>query len=77
MATKKRKNPAAQALGRLRMKKLKPEERTELGQKGGAKGGKARAEKLTPEKRSAIAKAAAAARWGAKKTTSRPSRKKP
>ena len=45
---KKRKNPAAVALGR----------------KGGKKGGKARAAKLTPEERQAIAKKAAAARWG-------------
>jgi hypothetical protein len=46
-ARKKRKNPAAVALGR----------------KGGLKGGKARAAKLTPEERSASAKRAAAARW--------------
>jgi hypothetical protein len=44
---KKRKNPAAVALGRL----------------GGAKGGPARAAALTPEKRAEIAKRAAAARW--------------
>jgi hypothetical protein len=43
----KRKNKAAQALGRL----------------GGLKGGKARAAKLTPEQRKAIAQKAAAARW--------------
>lgn len=44
---KRRKNPAAVALGR----------------KGGLKGGRARAERLTPEERSEIAKRAAAARW--------------
>jgi hypothetical protein len=44
---KKRKNPAAVALGR----------------KGGKKGGRARAEKLTPEQRSASARKAAEARW--------------
>jgi hypothetical protein len=44
---KKRKNPAAVALGRL----------------GGLKGGKARAEELTPERRKAIAQQAAQARW--------------
>jgi hypothetical protein len=44
---KRRKNPAAVALGR----------------KGGLKGGKARAASLSPEERSEIAKRAAAARW--------------
>ena len=43
----KRKNKAAQALGKL----------------GGLKGGKARAAKLTPEQRKAIARKAAKARW--------------
>jgi hypothetical protein len=46
-ARKKRKNPAAVALGR----------------KGGLKGGKARAATMTPEERTASAKKAAAARW--------------
>jgi len=44
---KRRKNPAAVALGR----------------KGGLKGGRARAAALSPEERSDIAKRAAAARW--------------
>jgi hypothetical protein len=44
---RKRKNPAAVALGR----------------RGGLKGGKARAQSLTPEERSEIAKRAAEARW--------------
>jgi hypothetical protein len=44
---KRRKNPAAVALGR----------------RGGLKGGKARAASLTPEERSSIAKRAAQARW--------------
>ncbi len=44
---KKKKNPAAVALGR----------------RGGLKGGKARAEKLTPEQRRASAVKAARARW--------------
>jgi len=48
---KRRKNPAAVALGR----------------RGGLKGGKARAAALTPEERSAIAKRAAKARWKAAK----------
>jgi hypothetical protein len=43
----KRKNKAAQALGKL----------------GGLKGGKARAKKLSPERRKEIARLAANARW--------------
>ena len=45
--TKRAKNPAAVALGKL----------------GGSKGGKARAANLSPEERKAIAKLAAHARW--------------
>lgn len=48
------KNPAAQALGRL----------------GGLKGGKARAASMSPEQRQEVAKKAAEARWGKKKTES-------
>lgn len=44
---RRRKNPAAVALGKL----------------GGQKGGKARAAALTPEQRSEIARKAAAKRW--------------
>lgn len=44
---KRKKNPAAVALGKL----------------GGSKGGKIRAARLSAERRSEIAKAAAAARW--------------
>jgi len=44
---KRRKNPAAVALGR----------------RGGLKGGRARADALSPEERSEIAKRAATARW--------------
>ena len=44
---RRRKNPAAVALGR----------------RGGLKGGKARAEALTPEQRSDIARKAAEKRW--------------
>ncbi|MBA3243477.1 MAG: hypothetical protein H0T60_19815 [Acidobacteria bacterium] len=47
MATKKRKNPAAVALGR----------------KGGLKGGKARAEKLSQEELSEQGRNAVMARW--------------
>lgn len=46
------KNPAAVALGRM----------------GGLKGGKARAASLTPAKRKKIAKKAAQARWGKRKS---------
>jgi hypothetical protein len=46
----KRKNKAAQALGKL----------------GGLKGGKARAKKLSPERRKEIAQIAANARWAEK-----------
>lgn len=48
---KKKKNPAAVALGRL----------------GGLKGGKARAKKLTAEQRSEIARRAVVARWAKRK----------
>ena len=47
---RRRKNPAAVALGR----------------KGGLKGGKARAAALSPAQRSEIAKKAAQKRWGTK-----------
>lgn len=49
---KRKKNPAAVALGKL----------------GGLKGGKARAKKLSPERRQEIARAAVEARWARKKT---------
>ena len=39
---------------------------SELGKKGGPKGGKARMESMTPKQRKALAKKAAAARWGKK-----------
>ncbi|MEY2509734.1 MAG: hypothetical protein QOE26_497 [Verrucomicrobiota bacterium] len=47
LTPKKKKNPAAVALGKL----------------GGSKGGKARAANLSPEERKAIAKLGAHARW--------------
>ena len=37
---------------------------SELGRKGGLKGGKARAERMTPAQRREAAQKAAAARWG-------------
>jgi hypothetical protein len=39
---------------------------TELGRKGGAKGGKARTDAMTPEERTALARLAASARWNKK-----------
>jgi len=51
MRDMKKKNPHAQALGRL----------------GGLRGGKARADKLTPEQRSEIARNAVLARWAKQK----------
>ena len=50
----KRKNAAAVALAALRMKKMTPEERAEVGRKGAI----ARKANLTPEERSAIARKA-------------------
>jgi hypothetical protein len=47
-----KKNPAAVALGKL----------------GGAKGGKARARKLSAKQRAEIAKKAARARWGSRRS---------
>lgn len=44
-------------------------EAAELGRKGGLKGGAARANVLSKEKRAEIAKKAAAARWGKKKSS--------
>lgn len=53
LTAKKKKNPAAVALGRL----------------GGLKGGKARAEKLSPERLSEIGRNAIKARWDKKKAS--------
>jgi hypothetical protein len=50
----KRKNQAAVALGKRRMKLISAEERAQLGREGG----KARLTKLTPEQRSEIARKA-------------------
>jgi hypothetical protein len=61
-----KKNAAAVSLGKLRMKGLTQDERTQLARSGGLKGGKRRAASLTKAERSAIAKKAAAARWGKK-----------
>ena len=72
MASKK--NPAAVALGKLRMANLSVSEREDLSRSGGLLGGAARARSLSAPERSAIAKKAAAARWGTKKK--RPSAKK-
>ena len=63
-----KKNPAAVSLGKLRMKGLSEEERIALARSGGLKGGKTRAASLTKSQRADIAKKAAAARWGKKRT---------
>lgn len=60
----KKKNKAAQALAKLRMTSMTPEERQASARQGGLAGGPARAAKLTKARRRAIAKKAAAARWG-------------
>jgi len=49
-------------------KKARMSPAAELGRKGGLKGGKARAAKLSAEQRREIAKKAAKARWGHKKS---------
>ena len=59
-----KKNPAAVALSKLRMKRMTADERQEIARKGGLVGGKARAKKLTADERRQIARKAAAARWG-------------
>lgn len=62
----KRKNAAAVALAGLRMKKLTPEQRSEIARQGGS----ASKSKLTAEQRSAIArKAGLAGGRGRKKET--------
>jgi hypothetical protein len=63
---KRRKNPAAVALAKLRAKSMTAEERRLSARKAGKIGGKARAARLTSEERKAIAKAAAEKRWGSR-----------
>ena len=67
---KKQKNPAAVALGSLggkaRAKKLSPEQRKEIAEKGRVEAQKAR-EKLPMSKRRAMARKAAKARWAKEK----------
>jgi hypothetical protein len=50
------------------MKNRTAKEREEFARKGGLAGGAARATRLSAERRKEIAQAAAAARWGKKKT---------
>jgi hypothetical protein len=66
-----KKNPAAVSLGKRRMKLISPEERAELG----SKGGKARLTTLTAEERSAIAKKAGQA--GGRGRKKNPAKKAP
>jgi hypothetical protein len=67
-------NQLAAAVVRLSTEESKDHERSpvsqylsDIGRKGGLKGGKIRAEKLSPSKRRAIAQKAAKARWKNKK----------
>ena len=53
-------------MGRLRMSKLTPEERSEFARSGGKVGGKARAASLTLERRREIGRKGAAIRCGKK-----------
>jgi hypothetical protein len=61
----KKKNPAAVALAKLRLKRMTAEERQDVARQGGLVGGKARAQKLSPKQRQEIARKGAAARWAA------------
>jgi hypothetical protein len=63
----KRKNPAAVALAKRRMKTMTAEERQEVARAGGLVGGHARAKALTEARRKEIAQKAAAKRWAKKK----------
>jgi hypothetical protein len=71
----RRKDPAAVALARKRMKSMTAEQRQEVARRGGLVGGKARAAKMTKAQRVASARKAAKARW-AKKTGSEESVRK-
>jgi len=62
----KPKNPAAQALAKLRAESMTPAQRSRQARKAGLAGGVARAKKLSKAKRKEIAKKGAAVRWGAK-----------
>jgi hypothetical protein len=46
---------------------------SELGRRGGKKGGKSRMAMLTPKERSELGSAAALARWGTKRKPAKPS----
>jgi hypothetical protein len=56
------------ALFDLILRAIEEDGATELGSRGGQKGGKARAANMTPQERSAAASAAARKRWGSKWT---------
>jgi hypothetical protein len=73
----KKKNPAAVALAKLRLKRMTAEERREVARRGGLVGGKARAKKLSRKERQEIGRKAAEVRWaGAKKRADNPGKKK-
>jgi hypothetical protein len=58
----RRKNPAAVALAKRRLKAMTPEQRQEVARAGGKVGGRARAAKLSKAERTRIASKAGAAR---------------
>jgi hypothetical protein len=62
-AGKKKKNPAAVALAKLRATSMSRQERQESARKAGRIGGRRRAEKLSAKRRTEIARQAAEARW--------------
>jgi len=64
----KKKNPAAVALAKLRMKKMSKEERSEVARAGGS----ARMVRLTPEERSEIARKAGQAGGRGRKKKAQP-----
>jgi hypothetical protein len=59
----KKKNPAAVALAKLRLKRMTAEERREVARQGGLVGGKARAKKLSRKERQEIGRKGAEVRW--------------
>ena len=63
MNVARRKNPAAVAMGKRRMKLISAEERADLGRKGGAAKVPKGLATLNPAQRKAVAKKAAETRW--------------
>jgi hypothetical protein len=61
------KNPAAVALGKLRIAAMTEDEHLEMSRKGGIAGGQNSRKRFTPAERKAMAQRAANARWKKKK----------